>query len=1266
MVQQITKNTDADTFRIDGESTRVLGINTAESVAVNEGRNTTEGQISSDRAKVIAPVGTEVTTEGEGKGKFGRNLRDVKIQTTGGEVDYGLVTLDQGMSQYSIDYGTHPDPEQHDIFKEYFSENSPYQYNEVREPLSQEEYNTVAKNIQAYTEAEEAMTSGSITREEYEDKLYTAYGDPKQIARFRYQNMQWQRDFEMSKYDGSDRMAYDWAHQSPENKERYDRAVRNTHTGFRINPEKTPGFWKGMWESTETMFSALNDMAVLGRHQDLENARKFTDDSFDVPDAELLKGVPDQYHSVIMQEAAEYGDDAALQRRDNLLHDLQNAEDMGNMPLATQIATAIPAVLLSPSSVLPGIAIGRGTVTAGRSIDSVMKAGRMRNLAIPSKVMTWAAGGSAEAAVAAVPRLIADDTYSAADMLNEMKWGAAFGVGLGSIATGVSKLRQDKYVVGMNTVLKNVQKETELIAGAPMSFKEYVPPVQPPLAPLKPVGEEVVEEVVDVTKATPEQLRTQATENVANIFKQYTPAKIETNNVLDAVTRSGGGQSFTMTMLKMDNTVGKWVGEHLLELPQGFGGKKVRHASAALQQNSLKTRYLTQTQPDYHKLVGQYASEQGKRKFGKFAAQHMDAGNNRVAQNFSRDVLRVIEARRQGHKLDNTSKAVTAMADSLESSMTKMFDDLVGAGVTGFSRDRRITNYMPQLWNANKMRSAVAQHGAHRVKNILAQGYLASKHNDIYDMNSAMDMAEALYTNVLEDKVGDLAMPATIDSRAKQRVDIDSTVTGSNGLVMFDLLEDDVPTIMAKYTNRAAGQVSLANKGLRGDADVTAMRELMESEGASVSDLQHFDDAIAITMGRPTRDGLDASVREVKDAVAQSKMGGLGMSQLAEAGTVLARTMMQLFDDPQVFKKVWSMAGESTDNKQLMKETQALSGITNEVHLLDRQAVHLDQQAMDEIRGVRKVVASVVQKATFGSLKAPAGYILGQASGFNMIRRFERRLANASFMIDTAKAYKDGTGVMSAARMKDIGLDPDDWQLKDTFRNIVEYDENGIVSKLNIDKWDPEVRERYHLAMYRDDAQVVQQTIGGEMPAWINKPMMTVLAQFKQQAILANNKQLNRNMQFADKEAVLAVTMNMAMAGITRAAKFGTLGAAAYAVTGDESELMELQNPFFDGEDSNVSYMDAEKYVSQFGFFPDIGHMAWDISESLASEDPVTGVANNVAGEIPMLGWMKDYYDIGAADSLNDKADAVKGVMILGNMQFADTIYKGLEAALED
>jgi len=503
----------------------------------------------------------------------------------------------------------------------------------------------------------------------------------------------------------------------------------------------------------------------------------------------------------------------------------------------------------------------------------------------------------------------------------------------------------------------------------------------------------------------------------------------------------------------------------------------------------------------------------------------------------------------------------------------------------------------------------------------------------------------------------DGAMPASMDARAKTRLDIDTTVTDGD-LSIMDLMDIDVPTVMAKYSNRASGQIALANKGIKSELELDALRRRLVHEGG---DEQAFEDAANMLMGRPTRDGLDKGLNELKDAVSLSKMGGLGMAQLSEAGTILSRTVMQLMDDPKVFKKVWSMAGESTDNVALMRETQALAGISNEVHLLTRQANRLDVNDMKEIERVKNTAHWIAGKASFGKYKAPASYILGQVSGFNMIRRFQRRLTNASFMIDTAKAFKDGTGTMSEARMRDIGLDPQDADLKRIFRDVVTYDEHGIVNKLNLDQWDKKTREKYHLAMYRDDAQMVQQTIAGEMPQWINKPAMTLVAQFKQAAIQANKKQLTRQMQFADKEAALGAVLNAAMAGLTRTAKFATLGGAAYAVTGDERDLEFVKDPL-----SNDN-LNIQNYVSTFGFFPDMTNLAMD-SYKAYDEDSmsVAGTAEAVAGEIPLLGWMKDYADIGMADSTQEKMDAAKGVAILGNMQFADIIYKGLEAQLED
>ena len=61
--------------------------------------------------------------------------------------------------------------------------------------------------------------------------------------------------------------------------------------------------------------------------------------------------------------------------------------------------------------------------------------------------------------------------------------------------------------------------------------------------------------------------------------------------------------------------------------------------------------------------------------------------------------------------------------------------------------------------------------------------------------------------------------------------------------------------------------------------------------------------------------------------------------------------------------------------------------------------------------------------------------------------------------------------------------------LKDMFMKHAEFDENGVLSKLNVDKWDKDIRDDMSYAIIRDEAQQIQQTNIGELPPWMNKPI---------------------------------------------------------------------------------------------------------------------------------------------------------------------------------
>ena len=222
----VTREGDGDNLVIDNENTRLIGINTDESNAVRKERNTESGKDASDFLHTIAPVGTEVESTSHGRGAFGRRLSGVKLLANGDKVDAGLVILDNAFSAYTTDRGIHPDPEQHDIYKEYFSDAVPFNYADKRPRLSNEEMESTAASIKAFQDTKIAFSEGTASRDELDTAMANAYGENNKVAAYRYQLRDWDRAFDISKMDGSDRMAFEWANQSQANKDKYDSAMR--------------------------------------------------------------------------------------------------------------------------------------------------------------------------------------------------------------------------------------------------------------------------------------------------------------------------------------------------------------------------------------------------------------------------------------------------------------------------------------------------------------------------------------------------------------------------------------------------------------------------------------------------------------------------------------------------------------------------------------------------------------------------------------------------------------------------------------------------------------------------------------------------------------------------------------------------------------------------------------------------------------------------------------------------------------------------------
>ncbi len=720
----------------------------------------------------------------------------------------------------------------------------------------------------------------------------------------------------------------------------------------------------------------------------------------------------------------------------------------------------------------------------------------------------------------------------------------------------------------------------------------------------------------------------------------------------------------------------KYFGAKVTEVGRGFGGKAKRAPTASIIRDAVQKESIVKVIPQYRKSIDAYANSKGKGVLGRLKARERSGETEPLIDQFNREVFLVQEYRRQGKAIPKSvDKSVTDFVDQWDYYMDHNHTTLVNANTAGFVAERKVKNYIPHIWQDGKFRGAITKYGRNKVEKLLAKGYmnLSTSKNPLTE-DAANAQAKKLIDDVLSDDFATVDQYSpTMDSRAKQRRDIDTT-TEMDGLSVMDLLDTDVVGLASKYSNRVGGWTGLvkATDGLissQKDIDIFKANMIEEAKANNVKPdryVQMFEDTIDQLFGRPTKNmildskGLPPELRELKDLAALTKMGGLGTAQLAETGQVITRNVLNTFSNPKVAKKVLAMGADGKSERLLMDEIQSISNITNDLEFLDRQTVHLDQTTLHETSKVRQLSLKIANLATGGELKAEASRGLGKLSGYNMVRRAQTRVVQASFMLDIANHFTKGTGVMGNARMADVGLTDTlgkNDAMEAAFKKYAEFDKDGVLSKLNIDKWDKSLREELQYAMIRDEAQQIQRTHVGELPPWLNKPLMGLIFQFRQMPIVANSKSLGRALAFADKEAVTGVILNTAIAGLVRYSKFAVLGAATAAAVGkfgSDKEVTEEQTQ-------------VHKYISQLGIFPDLHDLVMG-RNGISSIDDAESGWDFVNSNVPVMGLVNDYYEAGrngAKGDMQGMVDSATNLIPLSNTAIGEVMEASLQPMID-
>lgn len=1306
-IKTVSNVVDADT--VDG--IRILGIDTKESYG---NKATPEGAEAKRFAKQLLPEGqAQIKTTGEETDMFDRPLRKVERLVNGVSIDTALVTMDQKFSDYNIRYGESDNPQDHELYKHYYSNYSVYQEKgainpstdlasepsgKEYAPLSESEYTSMQAKHEAFNRAKAGLEDGSLSQENFDNALVTLYSDSDMVVRFR------QDTFDMSqptRDDGSMRYKMGQLTLTAEQKYIRNLSVRNTESISKTvrgaNEVETTSS-----QALDVAFSKFNTVALAGDWKELNSART-NGKSIEVDEVVYTAGVPAQYLPIVQEEAANNGGYAAQILSKQLLEDIEDGRLFDNLAWYEQLGYGAMAMIIDPLTLVTGGAVkaAQGSsvalkmATKSRAMQATAKPWAATGIKYGTSAVKWGTAGAAEEVVAGAVRLDADHTYTVKDYQMDVMAGFVLGGVLAPLAKAakagvtptINKVNKAsrKMHAEFNTakevkathVEKGGQHQTDVIGdfeaattkpvvnrGEPTSERVNSTQV---IGGLDAVKRDIL---VDGSIEDPDFFyKEKLEESLQGIYgqiegfsggtEQLDMQKALKGNMLSkAISLQWVGNVFTDVATRLQNSKVdslQWFGLNVTESGKGFGGAVNRKATAGLMKRMHADRSLGKILPAYAGYIDQYAASKGSKAWGKLNAQQMDGKSNPMVKQFHEDTFIYLENTRLGKEVGEVSDSVKMFADEWNGYMAHNHKELV-KDVKGFTADRQRKNYIPRITSPSKMKSmerAIGKNGVIRLLRSAFEEIDARTGVKVDDEGFIpTNTRAASYWKSIEDKkwAGSKGKNVDLvddysplqDASSRERVDFDIThsvnIDGKDYRIM-DLLNTEIPEIATKYSERTSGFIGLSKATggtISSPVDIQVMRAIIKKESvdkglsnsAVNSNLSMYDDIVDQMLGRPTKFfktegalgraeraitgtnivGLPEEARQFKDITALAQLGGLGSAQLAEIGDVTQRTIMNAWDNRKAVDNLLANAGVDLSNKMdrdaALREITEHTGLIPEMEWLDRQAVHLDQGDLEHISTLRAASLQIADTMTFGKHKASASRMLSKVTGFNLIRKKQFEVAQSSTATALARMFTGRNTSMNTARMRDLGLDTP--AMKTAMKNV-EFSSDNQVKSFNFDKWDNETLDTFIYGIYRDATQSVQRTLVGERPVWLNRPMMQLLTQYLEMPLIAMNKKLGRQSQFADKEAVLNMAVMSAMGGLTKY----VYEEASDVMTGagKDEEIKDLKSLV----DSDG--FQAMKYTPVLGFMPDV--LEWMAAPQVPN--------------VPVLSMMGKYWDAGKA-----------------------------------
>lgn len=365
---------------------------------------------------------------------------------------------------------------------------------------------------------------------------------------------------------------------------------------------------------------------------------------------------------------------------------------------------------------------------------------------------------------------------------------------------------------------------------------------------------------------------------------------------------------------------------------------------------------------------------------------------------------------------------------------------------------------------------------------------------DIADLMKA-EFKDELSPDAIDDVLELLVLskPAKGHKRSRPRLILDEStsisVTRADGemedLRFYDLLEEDIEQLHNSYIFQMSGAIGLARNGINTNQVGSSFEEFIDSirtevktrnlssdkAESEINSLKFMYDGITGRLAH--REEISNRARDFNIGVRaysfSVNMGMSGMSAMMELSnamfeyslTTLMRTMPAY---NQLFKK--ASQGQLEDG--LMKELIEAFGIGGEVQL-----GRYNRATRYEGSNVEGYIGPEQHWAGKAALKGQQ--FVSYWSGLNGITQTLRRMSMLHYTTQWAKAAKKGGMPFSDIKLKQLGIsDEMGVEIKKAINKHATF-KGTVVDRLNLEKWDENVREAFQASGFKEARQNVQE-----------------------------------------------------------------------------------------------------------------------------------------------------------------------------------------------